>query len=102
LGSRYCLEYSLSPTPSLASITDPSFFLPREQASYDPTRVVLLGWIHEDRLGYFEGLVRSVGVPAWRGTGEEVGEWVVEVARKLEYEGVLSNPELLMRRIMPV
>lgn len=46
----------------MGAVCDPGFFLPRE-ASYDPLKGVLLGWVEEERLGYFEQVVRGVQLP---------------------------------------
>lgn len=98
LGARYCLSYNHSP-PSLTPLRDPGFFLPRETATYDTSRAVLLGWVEEEQLGFFEQVVASVQVPPLRGGGE-VNEWLLGCAGKLEMEGILSNPELLVAGIL--
>lgn len=98
LGARYCLTYTSSP-PSLTPLRDPGFFLPRETVTYDSNRAVLLGWVEEEQLGFFEQVVGSVQVPPLRGGGE-VNEWLLSCAGKLEMEGILSNPELLMAGIL--
>lgn len=46
----------------LIAVADPGFYLPRE-TSYDATKAVLLGWVEEERLGFFEQVVRSVELP---------------------------------------
>lgn len=43
-------------------VADPGFFLAREP-SYDASKAVLLGWVEEERLTYFEHVVRSVEPP---------------------------------------
>lgn len=67
--------------------------------TYDSNRAVLLGWVEEEQLGFFEQVVGSVQVPPLRGGGE-VNEWLLSCAGKLEMEGILSNPELLMAGIL--
>lgn len=62
---------------------------------------MLLGWVEEERLGWLDGVVAGMGVPRLEGgVGQGVmgcaREWVLGVLGRLEMEGVLSNPELLV------
>jgi hypothetical protein len=101
LGIRIGLISSSSTPNLLAAQTDPGFSLAREP-SYDPQKAVLLGWVEEERLMELEGMVRSCPVPVVRNPpqGGEVMEWLGEVGRKLEYEGFLSNPEILLSNVL--
>ncbi|GAA5839459.1 hypothetical protein JCM9279_005949 [Rhodotorula babjevae] len=87
--------------PHLVAVKDPGFFLPREQG-YDPQEAVHLGWVEEERLPELERIVLGADVPRVRDPpqGGEVLEWLLGVGRQLEYHGILSNPELLLGRLL--
>ncbi|GJN90036.1 hypothetical protein Rhopal_003033-T1 [Rhodotorula paludigena] len=101
LGIRIGLASSPADPAVLVPTTDPGFFLPRE-AGYDASRAVLLGWVEEERLAELEALVRTCEVPRVLDPprGGEVLEWLLGVGRRLEYEGILSNPELLLGDVL--
>lgn len=103
--------YTLLPSPDQSSLfpsRDPGFFLPREE-SYDPSKAVLLGWVEEERLNFFDQLVAGI-LPPQIGEGREGGTrgggesmvWLKLVLARLEYEGILSNPELLCEGLLEV
>lgn len=62
LGARFGLATTVEQPNLLIAVADPGFYLPRE-TSYDATKAVLLGWVEEERLGFFEQVVRSVELP---------------------------------------
>ncbi|GAA6028769.1 hypothetical protein JCM8097_007386 [Rhodosporidiobolus ruineniae] len=103
LGIRIGLSPSPSPPSHLVAQTDPGFNLAREAGhGYDPGKAVLLGWVEEERLAELEAMVRGCEVPTVQNPprGGEVMEWLLNVGRRLEYEGILSNPEILLRDVM--
>ncbi|GAA5912563.1 hypothetical protein JCM8208_001992 [Rhodotorula glutinis] len=85
----------------LVPVKDPGFFLPREQG-YDVQHAVHLGWVEEERLPELERIVLGSDVPRVQDPpqGGEVLEWLLGVGRGLEYHGILSNPELLLGRLL--
>lgn len=103
LGIRLGLTFapadpSRSEPAYLVPFSDPGFFLPREQG-YDLDRAVHLGWVEEERLADLQRIVLHECAPLRVDNpprGGEVLEWLLEVGRRLEYEGILSNPELLL------
>ncbi|BGP41235.1 hypothetical protein JCM10450v2_005275 [Rhodotorula kratochvilovae] len=101
LGLRLGLACAPEQPAQLVPTSDPGFFLARE-SGYDPARAVLLGWVEEERLAELEALVRGCEVPTVRDPpqGGEVLEWLLGVGRTLEYEGILSNPELLLGDVL--
>ncbi|BGP33298.1 hypothetical protein JCM10296v2_005094 [Rhodotorula toruloides] len=101
LGIRVGLSASPAAPNLLAATTDPGFFLSRE-TGYDASKAVLLGWVEEERLAELERIVRSCEVPVVQNPprGGEVLEWLLGVGRRLEYEGILSNPELLLSDVL--
>lgn len=101
LGIRLGLACTAEQPLVLQATTDPGFFLPRE-AGYDPHKAVLLGWVEEERLGDLERIVRSCEVPAVTNPprGGEVLEWLLGVGRRLEYEGILANADLLLGDVL--
>ncbi|GAA5862246.1 hypothetical protein JCM1840_001692 [Sporobolomyces johnsonii] len=101
LGIRIGLSSSPTSPTELQPTTDPGFFLPREQG-YDASKAVLLGWVEQERLAELEALVRSCEVPLVQSPprGGEVLEWILGVGRKLEWEGILANPEILLRDVL--
>ncbi|BGP17606.1 hypothetical protein JCM10213_001257 [Rhodosporidiobolus nylandii] len=103
LGIRIGLVSSPAAPQQLAAQTDPGFSLAREgHTGYDASKAVLLGWVEEERLTELEALVRSCEVPVVQSPprGGEVMEWLLGVGRRLEYEGFLSNPEILLGDVL--
>ncbi|GAA6055857.1 hypothetical protein JCM3770_001523 [Rhodotorula araucariae] len=101
LGLRLGLACAPDAPAHLVPTSDPGFVLARE-AGHDPARAVLLGWVEEERLVELEALVRACDVPhvCDPPLGGEVLEWLLGVGRRLEYEGILSNPELLLGDVL--
>ncbi|KAM0753337.1 hypothetical protein T439DRAFT_195917 [Meredithblackwellia eburnea MCA 4105] len=98
LGIRYgltTLDGGLTLTPQ----RDPGFFLAREP-TYDPSKAVLLGWVEEDQLSFFDSIIETVPVPRVVGSGLETKEWLLAVAGKLEMEGIVSNGDILLDDIL--
>lgn len=107
LSSGLGILYALASTvvayngkPALVPHRDPGFFLGREP-SFDAGAAVLLGWVEEEKLGWLDGVVAGSRVPRLEGgVGQGlmgcVREWLLELLGRLEMEGVLSNPELLV------
>ncbi|GAA5825195.1 hypothetical protein JCM11251_006138 [Rhodosporidiobolus azoricus] len=91
----------IPPHTTLAAQTNPGFSLAREPA-YDAEKAVLLGWVEQEKLGELDMLIRGVEVPAVQNParGGEVMEWLLNVGRRLEYEGILSNPEILLKDVL--
>ncbi|GAA5916611.1 hypothetical protein JCM6882_009178 [Rhodosporidiobolus microsporus] len=97
----------LAPSPhplaphALAPYTNPGFSLAREPG-HDAEKAVLLGWVEQEKLAELDGLIRGVEVPMVSNPprGGEVMEWLLSVGRRLEYEGVLSNPEILLKDVL--
>lgn len=65
-------------------------------------QAVHLGWVEEERLPELERIVLGSEVPRVRDPpqGGEVLDWLLGVGRALEYQGILSNPELLLGRLL--
>ncbi|GAA6011762.1 hypothetical protein JCM10207_004236 [Rhodosporidiobolus poonsookiae] len=101
LGIRIGLTCDPSNPAVLAPHTDPGFSLAREP-SYDAQKAVLLGWVEEERLAELDALIRGCEVPVVTSPprGGEVMEWLLGVGRRLEYEGILSNPEFLLGDVL--
>ncbi|GAA5895740.1 uncharacterized protein JCM6883_001608 [Sporobolomyces salmoneus] len=101
LGVRIGLTSDPSSPQSLQVVTDPGFSLLREQG-YDAQKAVLLGWVEEERLADLEGFVKSCEVPIVRNppTGGEALEWILNVGRKLEWEGILANADILLSDVL--
>ncbi len=62
---------------------------------------MLLGWVEQEKLAWLDGVVAASRVPrlesgAGQGLAGCVREWLLELVGRLEMEGVLSNPELLV------
>lgn len=77
---------------------DPGFFLAREP-SYDATKAILLGWVEEEQLPFFDAIVERVPAPRVGGGGE-VKEWLMDVARRLEMEGIVSNGDIMLADVL--
>ena len=101
LGIRLGLASAPDQPHLLHTMSDPGFFLPRE-SGYDPHKAVLLGWVEEERLAELERIVRSCQVPVVTlpPRGGEVLEWLLEVGRRLEYEGILANADILLGDVL--
>ncbi|TKA55904.1 hypothetical protein B0A53_01601 [Rhodotorula sp. CCFEE 5036] len=101
LGIRLGLASTSDQPHLLQTTSDPGFFLPRE-AGYDPHKAVLLGWVEEERLAELERIVRSCQAPVVTvpPRGGEVLEWLLEVGRRLEYEGILANADILLGDVL--
>ncbi|GAA5860926.1 hypothetical protein JCM3774_003190 [Rhodotorula dairenensis] len=101
LGIRLGLAAAPDRPTLLQATTDPGFFLPRE-SGYDPHKAVLLGWVEQERLADLERIVRSCEVPVVTlpPRGGEVLEWLLGVGRRLEYEGILANADILLGDIL--
>ncbi|GAA5982517.1 hypothetical protein JCM11641_006142 [Rhodosporidiobolus odoratus] len=101
LGIRIGLVTSPLTPQFLHAQTDPGFYLAREP-SYDASKAVLLGWVEQERLAELEMMVKGCEVPVVRNppSGREVLDWVLGVGRRLEYEGILSNPEILLGDVL--
>ncbi|GAA5864863.1 hypothetical protein JCM8547_009254 [Rhodosporidiobolus lusitaniae] len=101
LGISIFLTSSTSSPHLLTTHTNPGFSLAREP-SFDASKAILLGWVEEERLMELEEMVRRCEVPAVHNPprGGEALEWLMGVGRKLEYEGFLSNPEILLSDVL--
>ncbi|GAA5995867.1 hypothetical protein JCM5350_007965 [Sporobolomyces pararoseus] len=101
LGIRIGLACDPSQPQSLQPITDPGFSLLREQG-YDAQKAILLGWVEEERLVELEGFVKSCEVPTVTAPsrGGEALEWILNVGRKLEWEGILANADILLSDVL--
>ncbi|KAK4699736.1 hypothetical protein P7C70_g6522, partial [Phenoliferia sp. Uapishka_3] len=97
LGISYGL--SLLPTGALFPLRDPGFNLAREP-SFDASKAVLLGWVPEEQLPLFDSIIERVQPPIVVGNGGEVKEWLINVARVLEMEGIVSNGDLLLGDVL--
>lgn len=62
----------------------------------------MLGWVEEERLVELETLVKSCQVPAVQDPprGGEAMEWILTVGRKLEWEGILANADILLSDVL--
>ncbi|GAA5926793.1 uncharacterized protein JCM15063_000372 [Sporobolomyces koalae] len=102
LGIRIGLAPSPDPPHALHPITDPGFCLAREQGAYDPNKAILLGWVEEERLYDLERFVKSCEVPVVTEPprGGEMLEWILNVGRKLEWEGILANADILLSDVL--
>ncbi|KAK4046473.1 hypothetical protein OIO90_006557 [Microbotryomycetes sp. JL221] len=99
LGVRFGLVQGSTPQ-MLQVVADPGFSLLRE-VGYDPSKAVLLGWVEQENLAYFEHVVKSVQVPTSPSPrGSEMLEWLLTVAARLEYEGICANGELLLADVL--
>lgn len=101
LGVRIGLASDPSRPDVVGTTTDPGFSLLREQG-YDARKAVLLGWVEEERLGELEAFVKSCDTPVVSNPprGGEALEWVLNVGRKLEWEGILANADILLSDIL--
>ncbi|GAA5879718.1 hypothetical protein JCM16303_004146 [Sporobolomyces ruberrimus] len=101
LGIRIGLASPPSSPESLQTVTDPGFSLLREQG-YDPQKAIMLGWVEEEKLGALEAFVKSCEVPVVANPprGGEALEWILNVGRKLEWEGILANADILLSDVL--
>lgn len=82
-------------------MTDPGFSLVREPG-YDAHKAVLLGWVEQEKLADLERFVTSCDIPPVSNPprGGEVLEWILNVGRKLEWEGILANADILLSDVL--
>jgi len=83
---------------AIALERDAGFFLPREP-SYDASRAVLLGWVEIDALGALDAIIASTPLPPLNTSAPgstEARDWLLSVAQRLEMEGILANPEIVL------
>ncbi|GAA6059982.1 hypothetical protein JCM10212_001331 [Sporobolomyces blumeae] len=101
LGIRIGLASDPATPTVLAPTTDPGFSLLREQG-YDASKAIQLGWVGEERVAELERFVKACPVPVVRSpsSGREAMDWILEVGRKLEWEGILANADLLLSDIL--
>lgn len=101
LGIRYGLAFSAEMT--LTPDRDAGFCLHRDER-YNATDAVLLGWVEQEMLATFEEVVGKTEVVQPAGwAGEERNwsmEWVLAVCGRLEMEGILANPEIILRHAL--
>lgn len=94
LGIRYGLAANGAP------VRDAGFFLPRDPA-YSAQRAVQLGWVEENTLALLESIVDGTPFPlAGAGSEDYCKEWILAVAARLEMEGVLANPEIIIKHAL--
>ncbi|SCZ87772.1 BZ3500_MvSof-1268-A1-R1_Chr2-3g05240 [Microbotryum saponariae] len=99
LGVRFGIQSSsTSPEALISVVADPGFSLHREPG-FDKDKAVLLGWVEQERLGFLEQIIRAVEIRKPQ-NGREMLDWLLAVARVLEYEGIAANGELLLGDIL--
>ena len=63
------------------------------------SRAVLLGWVEIDALGALDAIIASTPLPPLNTSAPgstEARDWLLSVAQRLEMEGILANPEIVL------